>query len=85
MLLLGNWMMNLLKGLNSADEALSRYQCAPLSDASDAIRVFASAMATLVYALLGHNTERSFWVYLLQSGDGAKTRGAALPQRFFVH
>lgn len=78
MLLLGNLMISLLKAVSAAHETLNNIQNVQSIDNQhppDAVHVFTSVMTTIVYALLGHTSDRSFWLHLLQAGDGKYSVG----------
>lgn len=80
MLLLGNFMISLLKALSSAHETLNKIQHVPSTDNQDppdAVHVFTSVMTTIVYALLGHTSDRSFWLHFLQPGEGKHMLGVS--------
>lgn len=79
LLLLGNLMMTLLKALNGAHQSLTRLQqdssAADVNSSQDALHVFSDAVSATVYSLLGHNSEKPFWVHLFQAVSGRSNAG----------
>eukprot|EP00892_Ulva_mutabilis_P012103 jgi/Ulvmu1/9265/UM050_0014.1 len=79
LLLLGNLMMAMLKSLHAAHEGLNGLQRGASGTdtgiAQEVSNVFSSAVSTLAYALLGHSSEHTFWLHMLQASTGKSGSG----------